>query len=488
MLTAQQLDWTDMPIHQAIKADWSSPEILIEGSLNSAKTTVALDKEIDALMKWPRIPVLLFRWTEDAVATKLRPAFETILHLRNVEWTWDREQKCYYFPNESIAYAFGLKASSAVERMSKIRGLGVRRICGDQVEECDRGVAGELRGRLRPDLQSTLRGLSFPFQLTFVANPSDPGFWLSQEFPLTNRIKGRKVYSLSVFDNRHLPQESIDALLRSYPESHPKWQTMIMGRRGLNIIGDPVYSGLFDKDSHVRPIAWRPDAPLLEGYHVGTHNPCWVVAQRTYHGGLMVLGGIIGRRLPLEDFLPLVRRHREEWFPNARTVQAATAPLGETYATAAARFTLLNIMRDSQTPVSWRESANAPDVQLAMIELLTSYLRRRTFGREEAFTLNDDPTRWLEASIEDGMEQRPFLAWGFEGGFVWEDHPVNVANATIRQPRNDDWYFNSMRCLDHIILNFCAQQPSEHDLEIRRLDEDARTMARLSSQRRSPWS
>ena len=71
-----ELDWTDMPIHQAIKADWRTREILIEGSLNCAKTTVALDKEIDALLKYPGIPILLFRWTEDAVTTKLKTAFD----------------------------------------------------------------------------------------------------------------------------------------------------------------------------------------------------------------------------------------------------------------------------------------------------------------------------------------------------------------------------------------------------------------------------
>ena len=68
-----ELDWSDMPIHQAIKADWRTPEILIEGSLGCAKTTLMLDKEIDAAFKWPGIPILLFRWSQDAVDTKLRP-------------------------------------------------------------------------------------------------------------------------------------------------------------------------------------------------------------------------------------------------------------------------------------------------------------------------------------------------------------------------------------------------------------------------------
>src|SRR5882672_5420707 len=147
-----------MPIHEAIKADWKTPEILIEGSLGCAKTTVFLDKEIDALLKWPGIPILLFRWSQDAVDTKLRPAFEELLSIREVKSTWDEKKKRYVLDNGSMAYLFGLKSVSAIEQYNKIRGLGVSRIGGDQVEEAAQQVAAELRGRLRPDLTATMLG------------------------------------------------------------------------------------------------------------------------------------------------------------------------------------------------------------------------------------------------------------------------------------------------------------------------------------------
>ncbi len=65
-----------MDRHLAFKKDWKTSEYLLEGSLGCGKTTLGLDKEIDALLKYPGIPSLLFRWTEDAVSTKLKPAFE----------------------------------------------------------------------------------------------------------------------------------------------------------------------------------------------------------------------------------------------------------------------------------------------------------------------------------------------------------------------------------------------------------------------------
>src|SRR5262245_16427393 len=102
------LSWAGMPIHQAIKSDWSTAEILIEGSLGCGKTTVGLDKEIDALLKWPGIPILLFRWSKDAVETKLKPAFEELLDIRGISAAWDNKQNCFVFDNGSTAFMFGL--------------------------------------------------------------------------------------------------------------------------------------------------------------------------------------------------------------------------------------------------------------------------------------------------------------------------------------------------------------------------------------------
>lgn len=477
------LDWSNMPIHQSFKSDWSTPEILLEGSLGCAKSTAGLDKETDALLKWPGIPILLSRWTEESVSTKLQTAFEEILNIRNLDADWDSKAKLYRFPNGSIAHMFGLKAASEIELFSKLRSLGVSRIFVDQAEEVRRAVAEELRARLRPDLTATMKGIKYPFQLTFVANPSDDSFWLSREFPTDNHIKGRKLYSLSVFDNPHLPQETVDGLLRTFPEEHPKHQTMVLGKRGLNISGEAIYDQLYVRALHARPLTIRANAPLLEAFHCGTHNPAWVVAQRTYHGGLMLLGGIMGRGLTLEDFLPLVGRCREEWFPDAE-VLTTTGPLGETYQTARDRYTLMSVLRQWGVTPRWREYANAPDVQLAMIEIIGGLMRRRTAGREEAFGIESTPGKWFEASL-DGVRLKPFLSFGFEGGYVWSDHTVSVSNATVRQPRNDDWYFNGMRCVENIVLNFCASSPTESDRD--QEDNDSETVA-VPTKRVSVWS
>lgn len=449
-----ELDWTDMPIHEAIKADWKSPELLIEGSLGCAKTTVCLDKEIDALLKWPGIPILLFRWSQDAVDTKLRPAFEELLGIRGITASWDGKKNRYTLENGSVAYLFGLKAVSVVEQFNKIRGLGVSRIAGDQVEEVAQAVAGELRGRLRPDLTATMAGKRYPFQLTFVANPSDADFYLSKEFPEDNHIKGRKLYSLSIFDNKHLPEESRDSLLRTYPLEHPKHLTMVMGRRGPNITGVPVFEDQYDRKIHRRALAADLRVPFFESFEFGKHNPVYVYGQQTYSGGLNLLGGIRSLETSLDDFLPLVREFRAERIPVGSKMLTCTSPQGEKDGSAKSRFTSLDILRRAGFKASYRDNGNAPDVRLALIESLTAYLHK-TINGEPALGISDDPEDWLVCSRE-GVTESQFLHIAFEAGYTWDKHFVSVSNKELRQPQEDDKFANAMHCVENILLNFCS--------------------------------
>lgn len=457
-----ELDWEGMPIHQAIKADWKTPEILLSGSLGCGKTTVGLDKEIDALLKWPGIPSLLFRWTEDAVATKLRTAFEEILAIRGLTASWDAKQKAYNFENGSRAFMFGLKAVSLVEQFNKIRGLGVSRIFGDQVEEMQQEVAGELRGRLRPDLTATVTGRAFPFQLTFVANPEDEEFWLSKEFPMDGHIKGRKVYQMSVFDNIRLPQETIDSLLRQFPPEHPKHQTMVLGKRGPNITGVPVFEGLYKRELHQRAVTANLTAPFYEAFEMGKHNPTYVCGQPMYAGGLTLLGGIRGQEMVLEDFLPIVKQFRARWIPPGARVQVCTSPMGEKSNTVLSRFTSLDILREAGWKPLYRDNGNSPDVRLAMIENIAGYLRRRTTSGQESIAISNNESDWLIASRE-GVRESAFMHIAMEAGYCWDKHFVSVSNKEVRQPREDDKFANVMHCVENMVLNFCAGQLSGLD-------------------------
>lgn len=474
-----ELDWTEMPIHQAFKRDRKSPEILLEGSLNCAKTTLFLDKEIDVLLDSPGISILIFRWAQDSVDTKLRPAFEELLAIRGVTAKWEATEKRYVLENGSMAYMFGLKAASLVEQFNKIRGLGVSRIAGDQVEEMAPQVAAELRGRLRPNLTSTLVGRRFPFQLTFVANSEDDDFWLSREFPVDNHIKGRTLYQLSVFDNKHLPKESVESLLRQWPEDHPKHRTMILGRRGPNVYGVPVFDGLYRKDLHWRPVDIRKDLPILESYEIGTHNPCWIFAQTMYAGGLSILGGILGLGLVLDDFVANVQQRRKQWYPDKVPVMTCVAPQGDKMH-GGHRYTGIDVLREKiGVHPTWTENGNAPDVREAMIEHLSTYLRRRNARGDESFAINNDPSRFLIIDKQDGPRESPIVHHAFEGGLVWAAKDVSVSHADIRRPKKDDKFENIVHCIENIELNFSAGRATRAEQDQQALKRREQNIGRM---------
>ena len=78
----------------------------------------------------------------------------------------------------------------------------------------------------------------------------------------------------------------------------------------------------------MRPIAFNPALPLEEAIDFGKHHPCWVARQVDPFGAVLFLGGIQGEDLFLDDFMRVVTRYREEWFPERRRTsrRAATPP------------------------------------------------------------------------------------------------------------------------------------------------------------------
>lgn len=466
-------------VHAEILAD-ETPEIDVEGSLNCGKTTMCLWKELEAIQQFPGIWSFAFRYSDTDTKTKIRPAIEQLCAIRGERPKWDGTELCYHFDNGSRMYSFGIKAADALSRYSKLRGLPVSRIYNDQSEELPEDMSGELRGRLRPDLATRLAGRSYRTQLTFSPNPLSERSWLAKQFPVDNRFKGRHYYSISLYDNAHnLPAETITGLEAAFPPDHPRHKGIILGQRGPNILGSPIYAGYFKRELHRREVPVR-DGDLLEGFITGKSHPCWVIAQRTQTGSLQFLGGIMGVDLLLTDFLPIVLQYRAEWFGKDAAIKTCGAPTGA--ADDPTRLGDMEILRDYGFKPRWCENSNAPDVRLAMIEHLGDAMRHRTHIGDEALAVNDDPARWLEASRE-GIKSNPFLAEGFEVGYVKDDHFASVAHKHVRQPKDDDWFEMGMRAAEILVQNFCAGKPTQAERDAKRAAD--RTDPRPSTARSS---
>jgi len=427
-----------------------SPEIDLEGALSSGKTTACLWKEFNAFQTMPGIWGWIGRYGDGETQTKVKPAFEAICQQAGSIPRWDAKELAYVFPNTSKCYAYGLKSPDALSRYSKMRGMGVSRIYNDQTEELPEDFSLELRLRLRQP--------GFPHQLTFSPNPPNVTHWLAKQFPEDNHLPNRKYYAISIHDNAHnLPLELLNAALMAYPVDHAKHRSVILGKRGMNVTGEPVYKGAFVRAIHEKLIAYDPRLALEMALDFGKHHPCVIFRQVSPLGQVRYLGGILGQHLYLDDFLELVLHHRAQWFPNPVEIKECCDPAGAadtSHGTAGAVKTL----RDKGIRPRFVPDSNSPAIRLAMVERMAGQMRRRAADREEAFVINADPERWLTISTQSTASDK-FLADGFEAGYVWDEHMVSVGNKQVRKPKKDGWYEHGQNCAEYLELNFGNEPP-----------------------------
>jgi hypothetical protein len=415
----------------------------LEGALNSGKTTACLWKVLTSLSDHPGISWYLCRYSDGDTQTKLKPAFETICLESGNMPKWNPTELCYVFPNKSRAYMFGLKSQDQLTRYSKIRGLGVAGIYNDQTEELPHDLFLELIGRLRQP--------GFPHQMILSPNPTSENHWLSEEFPEDNHLRHHRYYSVSIYDNApNLAPDTVAGLEIAYPPTHANHRSLVLGKRGLSVIGEPVYKGAFLRSLHESPLQYFPMLPLYESIDFGKHHPCVVWRQDTPYGQTIYLGGILGQNLFLEDFAPIVRKYRGQWFPDVDEVLTCCDPAGSHQSSQGLRKNGVEILKDLGFNPTWKDHSNAPDVRLAMIERMAGAMRRRT-PQGEAFGVND--THFLRISPESVTPWK-FLADGFEAGYVWDQHEVSVGSKRMRKPKKDGWYEHGMNCCEYLELNF----------------------------------
>lgn len=463
-----------------------------EGAFRVGKTTAALWKVFNSCIAHPGINWLICRYSDGDTQTKLKPPWRSICRAAGIHVEWDSSEMCDVFPEvdgkRSRVYIFGIKSQDQTSRYGKFRGMTLGGIYNDQTEELPHDVFLEMLGRLSQN--------NYPHQLLLTPNPPDENHWLATEFPEDNHLVGRRYYSAPIHANAHnLPEDTIPGLVAAYPPSHPKHRSAVLGKRGLNVIGKPVYGGdpekgldpMFQRAIHVRPLTHNPSLSLYEAIDFGKHHPCVVWGQISPWNQMQLLGGLMGQNMYLEDFAPLIARYRAEWFPNVPDVLTCCDPAGSHDNSQGIRNNGIKVLQDHGIHATYKENSNAPDVRLAMIERLAGYMRKRT-PQGEAFGVNANPARWMLIS-QDTVKSWPFLADGFEAGYVWDEHFVSVGSKQVRKAKKDGWYEHGQNCCEYLELNFGGAQPTARQVE-RHAERRAALAVKRAQQDHDPfrWS
>lgn len=455
--TMRPLDQPESTTEREVRMVWTGPvssfmrdtagSIDLEGAFRSGKTTAALWKVLTSCLEHPGIQWLVCRYSDSDTQSKLRPNWRAVCEQAGVVVKYRPDEQSDELPNGSKAYIFGLKAQDQQSRYAKLRGIGAGGLAGvycDQAEELPHDVFLEFSGRLSQP--------GHPHQLILTPNPPEEGHWIATEFPEDNHVKHRKYYRVSVYDNQaNLPAETIHGLVLAYPPGHAKHRPAVLGMRGLNVIGSPVYGAIsphdpetaaFQRVRHERPLALDPDLPLVQCIDYGKRHPCVVWLQHTPWAELRVLGGVLGQDLYLDEFLPILQQQRATWFPEALQIATCCDPAGSHDSSQGMRQNGVSLLREAGISPIYRQDSNAPDVRLAMIDRIAAYMRRRS-ARGEAFGV--DNARWIRVSATAQIPHR-FIADGLEAGYVWDEHLISVGHKQVRRPKKDGWYEHGMNC------------------------------------------
>ncbi len=437
--------------HWDALTDHTTREMDVEGALRAGKTTVCLWREYDAAANHPGIYILLARWSDSGVYSLVVPLFTAICEQAGIDLKnrWHADEEYYQLPNGSRVYVRGLKAQEASQRYSKFRGLTLGRIYIDQAEEVPKDVYLELAARLSQK--------GFPHQITISPQSVDEDHWIAKEFPEKNVDPSRRYIPLSVYDNAHnLDGSVIPNLERLYPPGHPQHLPLIHGRRGMNVIGEPVYKGAFVRQLHEAAAEYDPGLPLEMALDFGKHHPCVLWRQVSPLGQVRFLGGILGQDLYLDDFLDVVLLHRSQWFPNPIEIRECCDPAGASDTSHGTQGAVTVLHKKGIYP-RVIDNANSPAMRLAAIERMASQMRKRAADRSEALVVSDSD-RWLRVSTQSTVVDK-FLSRGFEAGYVWDEHMVSVNNKQVRKPKKDGWYEHGQNCAEYLELTFGLEKP-----------------------------
>lgn len=449
--------------------------ICLEGGTGAGKTTPLLGKVSQLVVEQPGIQCLLFRWTEDALNSQLKPAWRDFAHKCGLRLRWHPEEEYDEIlgtpdanGQNSRVYLKGLKTSQEVSKYQKIRGLNLAFIGGDQVEELPYDYFLELIARLRQ--------VGYSKQFWCVCQPVPKHHWIDRTWPIDNSKPGYRYIRTNCYDNvRILGQDYIDLLERTYPEGSAERRTLLEGRRGLTVQGDPVYRGYFSRKRHEQMVPMNPELPLYEAMDFGHHHPCLSWHQFEPVGRWVVLGAVMGRDMFVEDFVPAALQYRSKWFSNPMEVHTIGDPAGVRPDSRGSSADMVSILAELGIDLVTMPGANSVEARYAVIQAASQYMKRRALDGEEAFIVCP---RQIELS-NLGPTPSEFITDGFEAGYIWDNRIVHGKGRTIRVPKKDNYYDHFMNTFEYAGQAFSPAQPTQDTVEkaeraaLRRSQEDA---------------
>lgn len=411
---------------------------------------------------YPGIQVFYCRYKDDDLIT-LKEVWEKVAAFFPA-WAhaaWNPSTQSWDFKNGSRVLLSSLRVSEASTSDAvhgKYKGKTVAVVVMEEAQEIPRVHYIGLKERLSQSKNPQGEPVNYPLKIVLVHNSVDTDHWIAREFPLdaaenTCLREGHAHHRADLYSNAiNLGPQVIAGYEQDYPVGNPLRRTVIEGRRGVTLVGRPVYEGAFHRDVHVQPVAYSPYYPLLEGWDFGEEKPAVTWWQYLEHlGALRCLGGVKGSHLFLEQFAPRVLQIRARLFPGVADVWSWCDPSGSTGNQGMAN-TAVTLLRDLGVPVRFDPTSNRPEVRYGAIQVLAGFMQRVAKDGAPAFLV---APQCLELVWEGGtLIEQPssVLATAFEAGYVWQDKAPSDTAPNVRAPRKGTRYDDLMNSSEYVII------------------------------------
>jgi hypothetical protein len=484
VLTMPPLTGPQMSIMRIDETDCRCVDV--EGSPRAAKSWGAAFWIWKLAYRYPGIQIFYTRYKDDDLKTlhevwgKVAVFFPAYL-----QPTWNTKFDSWDFPNGTwigdvytgsrvlISSIRVAEAMTADAIHGKYKGKTLAVVVVEEAQELPHANYRGLKERLSQGTTPDGQPFNFPLRIVLVHNSVDEDHWIAkEEFPLgadgeTCQKPGHLHIRADLYSNRHnLGAQVIAGYEQDYPEGHPLRRTVIEGKRGVTLLGEPVYRDAFKRAWHISKtiIPVEPYYPLYEGWDFGKQKPAVVWAQYLRHvAAFRILGAVKGSDVFLELFAPKVLEVRRRWFGRDEDLdlQSWCDPTGVT-GNGGLSFTPVSLLHAQGVPaqpaMAGTRDGNDPEIRDLAIQTLGGYMHRTAIDGSQAFLVSP---RCIELAYVDGVWQEKdsqVLVSAFEVGYIWSRGALSDAHPNLRKPQKGTRFDDLMNATEYIVTG--AQVPS----------------------------
>ena len=441
----------------------------VEGAARSAKSWGIGFWIWKLVYKYPGIQVFYCRYKDDDLVTlrdvwaKVSVYFPGYLHPR-----WNGSDQSWDFGNGSRVFVSSLKVSEGADASAihgKYKGKTIAVVIIEEAQEVPRANYIGLKERLSQSKTPQGQTFRYPLKIVLVHNAIDEDHWIAQEFPLaadgdTCTREGHKHIRADLYSNQHnLGPDVMAGYEFDHPIGNPLRRTTIEGKRGVTLLGTPVYAHAFRRPIHVHPdVKFTAYYPIIEGWDFGEEKPAVVWWQYLRHrAAIRILGAVKGSELFLELFAPKVLEIRQRLFPMAREVRSWCDPTGAT-GNGGLRYTPISLLHDlgvnarpTKDPSSSRDGNDA-EVRYTAIQTIASYMLKQSVDGAPAFRMAPRCIELKREGSELIEQDSSILVTSFEAGYLWDTKAASEDKPNIRKPKKGTRYDDLMNALEYGVI------------------------------------